>query len=472
MEEGITNINDLYLLMNRTFASLEGDLTNLEFKIMTLMMIKTQKKLLQTYGECTKDVIKNIPHVIPCSFSVDELRQFKDRRNNITLKKISECFSCLNDKKINFISAIDGGYVYSHFISEFKISEDNKKITALISREVFLFLLDYNGNFDYKKNFPHDKEIRKETKNIDYRKKGYSKQLFKNTNDIKNYYTQALNYRFRLALDSVCLRAKAILPCEVTYSLDQIRAYCGCVGKYARYGDLKDRIIKPALKELRERKLFNVEFIPESKNIKGGKKVHSITFKIEAGEVTRKEIEESFKYNNVVKKANSYNSNKEDAHLDALADSLVNLLAHQSKIKLAVSTIQGFIDTYGENKVKRAVNITINASKEEKIMRPMRYIQRVLENIENNEVKRKENEGTIVEQRNYTSNNSKRLKQLKANGLDVMGFNNFEGREYDYDSLEESLISWYQSDEDDTSEESSHENYILRDIKSREKKDC
>lgn len=467
MEEKESNINNLYLLMNKTFASLEGDFTNLEFKIMILMMIKTQKQLLQTYGECTEDVVKDMPRVIPCSFLVSELKQFKDRRNNLTLKKIAECFKSLNDKSINFVSAIDGGYVYSHLISEFKISEDNKEITASISREVFLFLLDYNGNFDYKKKFPHDKAIRKETKNIDYRKKGYSKQLFQNTNNIKSYYAQALNYRFRLALDTVCLRAKRILSCEVTYSLDQIKAYCGCSDKYARYYDFKERVIEPAIKELNERKLFDIEFIPVKKDCKGGQKVHSIIFKIEAGEVTRKEIEESLKYNNS-KETKSADVIIEEENQDTLASSLVDLLSRKAKIKLAISTIQGFVDTYGENKTKRAINITINTAQEEKIIKPMRYIQQVLENLEAKE------QGNI----NMMNNNinalisakeqqNKTLKQLRAEGKDVMGFNNVVPREYDYDALEKQLLGWDKEDDEEDNKIREHYNSLLEDIKNK-----
>ena len=55
-----------------------------------------------------------------------------------------------------------------------------------------------------------------------------------------------------------------------------------------------------------------------------------------------------------------------------------------------------------------------------------------------------------------------------------MGFNNFEPREYDYKKLESELTSWYQSDEDDIQEMDVNKDYneILRDIKSREEKDC
>ena len=80
MENEIANVNDLYLLSNRTFNTLEGELTNLEFKIMTLMMIKTQKELLKNYKSLKETPIEKIPYTIPCSFSVAELRQFRDRK--------------------------------------------------------------------------------------------------------------------------------------------------------------------------------------------------------------------------------------------------------------------------------------------------------------------------------------------------------------------------------------------------------
>ncbi|SJT65086.1 Uncharacterised protein [Clostridioides difficile] len=89
-----------------------------------------------------------------------------------------------------------------------------------------------------------------------------------------------------------------------------------------------------------------------------------------------------------------------------------------SKIKIAISTINKFKTKYGEELVKKSVDILCNKAKQQKITAPVKYLKGILENLD----------------KNSKDNEIKNIKKLK--------FNNFEPRQYDYDELERKLLGW------------------------------
>ena len=488
MEDGIIAIDQLYLLRNNTFLKQEANLTNTEYKILSLTMAKVQKKLLEKYKRWDRETVKAMPPAMECYLHLDELKQLDIRENDLVGKNLSKTLNKLNKTEVNFVSYITGGYVFSHLISEFEVKK-NGYIRAMMSKQVFMFLLDYNATFDFRHNFPDCEEVKaSDPPKEKLITKGYTKMNIGTIDKFKSYYTQVMYAHFKSKLEKEISNNKDVKGFDITYTVDWMRGAFGTISidskgvekvKYKRYLDFKKNVINRAIQELENVKYFKIKYTEKYK----GKKVDSVTFHVEPGEELEYTNIHKFK-EEISKGTEESESNIKDVEYtevkseDNTPASISLAMYEKVGIKIATSTIEGFIRDFGLAYTKATVNTTINRAKDKtkpKLTAPVRYMQKVLNNLVVEErIKEKENEGTIIEQRNYTSNNSKRLKQLKANGLDVMGFNNFEPREYDYKKLESELTSWYQSDEDDIQEMDVNKDYneILKDIKSREEKDC
>lgn len=102
----------------------------------------------------------------------------------------------------------------------------------------------------------------------------------------------------------------------------------------------------------------------------------------------------------------------------------IDLVQQQLKecgVKIAVSTINKLKEQNGNNDFYNAITILCDRNKIEKIKAPVRYLNGILENL------KKKPDNSYYKQ----SDNSKKLR-----------FNNFEGREYDYEDLEKKLLGW------------------------------
>lgn len=490
MEDGIIAIDQLYLLRNNTFLKQEANLTNTEYKILSLAMAKMQKKLLKDYKTWNKDTIKAMSPAMECYLHLDELKQLDIRENDLVGKNLSKTLNKLKETDVNFVSYITGGYVFSHLISEFEIKK-NGYIRTMMSKQVFMFLLDYNATFDFRHNFPDYEEVKEsDPPKEKLITKGYTKMNIGTIDKFKSYYTQVMYAHFKSKLEKEINNNKDVKGFDITYTVDWMRGAFGTISvdadgeekmKHKNYADFRKYVINKAVKELEGFKYFKIKYTEHCK----GKRVDSVTFHVEAGEELEYTNIHKFK-EEISKGTEKSESNIKDVeYTDVKSENIspasISLTMYEKAgIKIATSTIEGFIRDFGLAYTKATVNTTINRAKDKtkpKLTAPVRYMQKVLNNLVVEErIKEKENESTVIEQgqRNYTSNNSKRLKQLKAEGKDVMGFNNVEPREYDYKKLESELTNWYQSDEDDIQEMDIEKDYneILRDIKSREEKDC
>lgn len=466
-------MDKLYFLRNNTFLKQEADLTNTEYKVLNLIMARMQKVLLDKYPIWDKSTIEKMDVAMHCYISLDEIKQLDIRRQSVNGEKLKEMLDKLNTKHLKFVSYITGGYVSSHLIAEYEVIKKGNSvdIKIVMSKQVFMFLLDYKGTFNFRDNFPDVEEVKnspKPTKKL--LAKGYSKLEIGVMKKIKSYYSQVMYTHFKAELEKRAIKDRDIKKFNVTYELEWLRNILGLneANRHKKYGDFRRSVLEVVKKELDKNNFFKISYTENLAVVRGRRRVVSIGFDVVAG----KDLEYNIPKIKIDSPSDEPCVDVEFEEVrETLAKSLCFKLIENSSIQLAVSTIQNFIDTYGETNVKRAINSLIIKSEEERVRAPKKYLLKVLEDMHDREnITSIDNDG----RGDYTSNNSKRLKQLKANGLDVMGFNNFEPREYDYKKLESELTSWYQSDEDDIQEMDVNKDYneILRDIKSREEKDC
>ena len=464
MEEGILPIHQLYLLRNNSFLKQEANLSNTEYKVLSLTMAKVQKELLEKYPKWNKETIEKMPPAIECCLDIEELKQLDIRSNDLVGKNLSKMLNKLNKTEVNFISYITGGYVFSHLISEFEVSKKTGNIRALMSKQVFMFLLDYNASFDFRANFPEYEEVKNTPKpKTRLIAKGYTKLNITTIDKFKSYYTQIMFAHFKNELEKKVSKCGKIESFDITYTIDSLRKIFGTnieytngqkKVKYKNYADFKKAVIDRAISELMETKCFIISYKEKYETQRGKNKVVALIFSISPGDELEyvnnsncKRAKENAE-NNIVDVKYEELRNNNQTRPTSITERLVLKLKEESKIVLAVSTIQNFIDTYGETNVKRAVNSLIVKSEEERVRAPKKYLLTVLEDMYDRENNGKENISTdTIGRGNYISNNSQRLKKMREQGKDIMGFNNIPPVERDYDELERKLLGWDKDDD-------------------------
>lgn len=457
MNESIIEIDQLYLLRNNSFLKQEANLSNTEYKILSLTMAKVQKELLEEYPTWDKKTVERMPPAIECHLHLEELKQLDIRENDLYGKNLSAMLNKLNKTQVNFVSYITGGYVFSHLISEFEVNKVTGNIRALMSKQVFMFLLDYNASFDFRKNFPDYKEV-KESPSPQKRliAKGYTKVNLETIDKFKSYYTQIMYAHFKTEFEKINSKDRNIVEFEVTYPVIFLRKILGVIFideqgnekmKYTRYQDFKKNVIERAIFELKKQNYFEVACTENIKRGRGGGTVNSILFKVKyLGKV---EDIDGNKYRNSKEKEKTKTIDVEYKEIKdnlSLAETLTSKLKNSSKIKLAVRTIQNFIDTYGEMNTKRAVNSLMLKCEDERVGAPKQYLLTVLEDMYARE------NGHAVQKNNYKDINPK-------------SFNNFEPRVYDYEKLERQLLGWDKPDETNLEDKSNLGNYTSNNSK-------
>lgn len=181
------------------------------------------------------------------------------------------------------------------------------------------------------------------------------------------------------------------------------------------YYDFKRYVIDPAKNEINNSETSDIKFDYEP--IKVGRSVEAMKFKITKVRETKDKPPELI--------------DDEDKTITQAIQ-----LLKVADIKLAKKTLNRIRNTYNDDLFLRAINIMISNNEVEKIKTPTKYLNAILENLLNKGKIVKNNEGQV---------------QLK--------FNNFESKEYDYDTLEDALL--YGLEEGQSAEE------LLRDLRNK-----
>lgn len=217
------------LMKNNLLIQAKYSLTLVENRIFLLMMYKLQK---ESEG------------VLSCEISHDEFKQIIKHAKDKTIKSISQSLSDLRKKSIFFMEEKENkkGVIWGEygFLNGFTYDDESKIFKIEASQKIYDLLNNYLQT-------------------------GYTPANLAALFSMKNYYAQRLYDLLRLWSGT-----KSI----INYGLDDLKMYLQLEDNYPEYGNLKRRVILPAIKELNETGYFEIDI----KENKLGRKVDSIDF--------------------------------------------------------------------------------------------------------------------------------------------------------------------------------------------------
>lgn len=220
--------NPKILMKNNVLIQSKYSLSLNENRIFLLILYKLQK---------------DYDGSMSCYIHYDEFKDIIKRTNDRTVKKISEYLSGLMQKSIFFMEKkkndklVWGQY---NFISGYQFDEETQ-IFRIDSPKKIYDLLDQ------------------------YLKTGYTPANLALLFSLKNYNAQRLYDLIRIWSGT-----KQV----INYTVDDIKMYLMLENSYPQYANFKRRVILPAIKELNETELFEIDI----KENKVGRKVDSIDF--------------------------------------------------------------------------------------------------------------------------------------------------------------------------------------------------
>ncbi len=370
IDEG-QEINEV-LFKSNTLIKSNVNITSVEYKIFNRILYKCQIE---------KDNNQQLRAVL----TIDELSSIVKNKNENSLKSLTESLEKFIKIPIRFEK--QKSYVITTLINKVIVDKDTLNFNCYLDKDLYEVLMGY-------------KEL------------GYSPINLKMIKQANGYYTQRFYELFRVWSG---------LNKEVTYTIDKLKEWLMITEgmSYDRYYNFKVKVVEPSVKEINKKLNMRVSY----KENKVGRSVKSLTFTVEDLEPRQYD----FNKDKVIKEQISMDeialdlteSNKAEILLNN-RDNLSGITEklNASGIKIAISTINRFKTKYGEELVKKSVDILCNKVKQQKITAPVKYLKGILENLDKNS---KDNE--II--------NAKKLK-----------FNNFEPRQYDYDELERKLLGW------------------------------
>ncbi|KFX60162.1 replication initiation protein [Clostridium botulinum] len=381
IDEG-QEINEV-LFKSNTLIKSNVNITSVEYKIFNRILYKCQIE---------KDNNQQLRAVL----TIDELSSIVKNKNENSIKSLTESLEKFIKIPIRFEKK--KSYVITTLINKVIVDKDTLNFNCYLDKDLYEVLMGY-------------KEL------------GYSPINLKMIKQANGYYTQRFYELFRVWSG---------LNKEVTYTIDKLKEWLMITEgmSYDRYYNFKIKVVEPSLKEINKKLNMKVSY----KENKVGRSVKSLTFIVEDLEPRQydfnkdKTFKEQISMDEIALDLNINASDNMDIDLpksktkvllnnkNTFSDVTEKLNA--SKIKIAISTINKFKTKYGEELVKKSVDILCNKVKQQKITAPVKYLKGILENLDKNS---KDNE----------INNDKKLK-----------FNNFEPRQYDYDELERKLLGW------------------------------
>ncbi|MBN1047036.1 replication initiation protein [Clostridium botulinum] len=387
IDEG-QEINEV-LFKSNTLIKSNVNITSVEYKIFNRILYKCQIE---------KDNNQQLRAVL----TIDELSSIVKNKNENSIKSLTESLEKFIKIPIRFEKK--KSYVITTLINKVIVDKDTLNFNCYLDKDLYEVLMGY-------------KEL------------GYSPINLKMIKQANGYYTQRFYELFRVWSG---------LNKEVTYTIDKLKEWLIITEgmSYDRYYNFKIKVVEPSLKEINKKLNMKVSY----KENKVGRSVKSLTFIVEDLEPRQydfnkdKTFKEQISMDEIALDLNINASNiinvKDNMDID-LPESKTKVLLNNkntfsdvteklnaSKIKIAISTINKFKTKYGEELVKKSVDILCNKVEQQKITAPVKYLKGILENLDKNS---KDNE----------INNDKKLK-----------FNNFEPRQYDYDELERKLLGW------------------------------
>ncbi len=399
IDEG-QEINEV-LFKSNTLIKSNVNITSVEYKIFNRILYKCQIE---------KDNNQQLRAVL----TIDELSSIVKNKNENSIKSLTESLEKFIKIPIRFEKK--KSYVITTLINKVIVDKDTLNFNCYLDKDLYEVLMGY-------------KEL------------GYSPINLKMIKQANGYYTQRFYELFRVWSG---------LNKEVTYTIDKLKEWLMITEgmSYDRYYNFKIKVVEPSLKEINKKLNMRVSY----KENKVGRSVKSLTFIVEDLEPRQydfnkdKVIKEQISMDEIALDLNiSTNNNmnptgrlntndiinvKDNMDIDLPKSKTKVLLNNKntfsdvteklnaSKIKIAISTINKFKTKYGEELVKKSVDILCNKAKQQKITAPVKYLKGILENLD----------------KNSKDNEIKNIKKLK--------FNNFEPRQYDYDELERKLLGW------------------------------
>ena len=426
MKETTPTIKNMYLLRNNTFLNQLSNMDNNVYKVTSFVLAKLQIQLQKQFPELTIDVYYKLDDVMKINIDINDLKSLGLDHNLLFGKGLTNLLSKVRNTNIEFISYITGKLIISGLVTEFQKDMKNKKITAFVSKEVFMFLLDYNLKFRKQYNTEDLIEVNPKLiitkdsiiddsislKEINRRLPktlltGYSKIDMKIVKEFKSYYTQIMFIDFKSAIEKS--NANTIIKkyyIKLNYSIEKIRCKFKLENKYKKYSDLKKNVIDTFVNEINKSKYMNIKYDEIFKTSRGGKKVVEIEFNVTMldrlltlDDEIIEQIEISI--NDTIKSSD-------------ITQVLISKIYNSTGKRLSENTITNLFNMYGEFETTEAINkLCIISDKENKIKAPKAYLIKMLDN--------------------------GRKQQSKQSKRKDNSFFNFQEREYDYDYLEKVL---------------------------------
>lgn len=412
------NITDMYLLRNNTFLNQLSNMDNNVYKIISLSLAKLQKKLQKQFPEITLEIYSKLDDFMTIDIEIYELKVLGIERNSLYGKGLTNMLNKIRNTEINFISYITGNQIISGLVAQFEKDTKNQKIKASISKEVFMFLLDYNLNFRKQYNIEDLVEIKPSSIVVKEDKKlpknllaGYSKIDMKIIKEFRSYYTQIMFIEFKSTFEKQNInKTHKSNPFTINYSIDKIRNKFQLENKYKKYNDLKKNVIDTFVNELNKSQYMNINYEEIFISVRGGKKVSEIKFKITI-------MDKLLDTNNTIVEQLAITINENISE----EQSLITKIYQSTGKKLSVKTIADLFKLYGKEETKRAINkLCIISDKDNKIKAPKSYLIKMLDN-------------SLIEKEHKTKSQPKSNK-----------FFNFNQPNYNYDKLE----SWLTGEEE------------------------
>lgn len=343
-------------------------------------------KVAKINNELYKEINKNT--------TVGSIAEFEK-----TIKKFMGVSIALKTKKYKIVTSLIPKYI---------IEDDG--IICCIDKDIYNIIMSYNSD-------------------------GYSPLDVKMLYNARGVYTQYL-YEY--------MRSWSGTKKEITCRVDDLKEilHCAHLPSYDKFFDFKRAVLNPAIKEINKKFGMQIDFTEN----KYSRKVVSLTFSVH--DTKPRHID--FNANKVIveSKCESVTTSNE-LNDNSLAIGLVELLRDKAKIKLSITTIKSFINKFGENNTKEAVNILINRANDKdkkKVGAPKKYLQRVLEDM-------------------YARENGHAVQKNNHKDINPKSFNNFEPRVYDYEKLEKQLLGWDKPDEINLEDKSNLGNYTSNNSK-------
>lgn len=431
MKETTSTIKNMYLLRNNTFLNQLSNMDNNVYKVTSFILAKLQIQLQKQFPELNIDVYYKLDDVMKININIDDLKSLGLDHNLLFGKGLTNLLTKIRNTNVEFISYITGKLIISGLVAEFQKDLKNRRITAFISKEVFMFLLDYNLKFRKQYNTEDlieinpkliitkdsiiDDSISPKETNRRLPKTlltGYSKIDMKIVKEFKSYYTQIMFIDFKSAIEKN--NSKKIIKSysmRVNYTIEKIRNKFKLENKYKKYSDLKKNVIDTFVNEINKSKYMEVSYIEIFKTSRGGKKVVEIEFYI-------KILNKLLIVDDEIIEQTAMSINEDINENKNTVQTLISKIYNSTGKRLSENTITNLFNMYGEFETTEAINkLCIISDKENKIKAPKAYLIKMLDNDKIN----------------------KKQQQNKQSHKKDNSFFNFQEREYDYDYLEKVL---------------------------------